>query len=671
MTKTTLRCWPGLAGAILSLLFIAANLSAQPETNTTEATPQQLKNMSIEDLMNLNVTSVAKQPQAYGEAPASIEVITGDEIERSGASSIPEALRLADNLEVAQVDASKWAISARGFNSSVSDKLLVLIDGRSVYSPLFSGVIWNMQDYLLEDIDRIEVISGPGGTLWGANAVNGVINITTKSAEDTQGFYFDAGGGTELEDFTGMRYGSTLASNVYFRVYGKFFDEGSEVFTDGSSAHDSWDRAQGGFRIDDVASAQDHVTLQGDVYTDGINSVPDGEGTPQDYGTESGANVLSRWTHSFAEDTDMSLQLYYDHTHLAAPFQGSGAIPPGVLFDTLDTYDLDFQDRFPLGTWNNVVWGAGYRFTHDVTINEPVVAFIPPTLDRNLFNIFAQDEIKLCETVFLTLGSKLEHDDYTGFEVEPSARLQWNITDRQMVWGAISRAVREPSRYDRDLFEPNPSYGTLLGTSNSTFESETVIAYELGYRAQLTEKTSGSLTGFYNNYSDLRSLNYIDGAAPALPLVFENNLEGNTYGIEAASDYHLFDWWRLHAGYDLLKEDIHVKPGYTDLDDALNETSDPQQQFFFRSSMDLPYRTELDGAFRWIDTLHNNSGATPGTVPAYAEMDVRLGWHATKNLELSLVGQNLLHERHVEYGYPNSSQEAILRSVYGEVAWQF
>ena len=295
------------------------------------------------------------------------------------------------------------------------------------------------------------------------------------------------------------------------------------------------------------------------------------EGTPQDYGTESGANTIGRWTHSFADDADMTLQMYYDHTHLAAPFQGSGAIPAGVLFDTLDTYDVDFQDRFPLGTWNSVIWGMGYRFTHDVTINEPVVAFLPATLNQSLFNVFGQDEIKIVDDVLLTVGSKLEHNDYTGFEVEPSARLQWNITDKQMVWGAVSRAVREPSRYDRDLFEPSPGYGTLLGTNNSPFQSETVIAYELGYRAQISRTVSGSFSTFYNHYNDLRSLNYGDGAAPALPLVFANNLEGNTYGFEMAGDYHMLDWWRWHAGYDLLKEDIHVKPGYTDLDDAHNE----------------------------------------------------------------------------------------------------
>jgi iron complex outermembrane receptor protein len=657
--------------ASTAVLLLAAPLLAQ--NNSPEETTAQLKNMSLQDLMSMDVTSVSKQPQPYSEAPAALNVITGDEIHDFGAYTFPEALRLADNLDVAQRTSSSWSISARGFNASVGDKLLVLIDGRTVYSPLFSGVIWNMQDYLMEDIDRIEVISGPGGTMWGANAVNGVINITSKSAADTQGLYLEAGGGSELEDFTGARYGGTLASNVYYRVYGKWFDMGSEVFDDGTSAHDSWYRAQGGFRIDDQASANNPVTVQGDFYTGGTGTVPGGEGTPYAYGTTSGGNIISRWTHNFADDADMTLQLYYDHTHLAAPFQSDAAFaaPAGVLIDDLDTYDLDYQDRFPLGSWNHVIWGAGYRFTHEDDVNEPLVAFIPAAFDRDLYSTFAQDEVNIADGVSLTGGTKVEHNGYTGFEIEPSVRLQWTITDKQMVWGAISRAVREPSRYDVNLFEPDPAYGTFLGSSNSSFISEKVIAYELGYRSQLTEKMSGSLSSFYNHYSDLRSLNYILGATPSLPVVWENNMAGNTYGFEASSDYQLLDWWRLHGGYDLLKENIFIKPGYTDLDGGLNETADPQQQVFLRSSMDLPYRTSLNAAFRWVDVVHNNDGPVAGRVPAYAELDLRLGWHATKNLEFSIVGQNLLHNRHPEAGFPNSSQEQIVRSVYGEVAWQF
>ena len=362
--------------------------------------------------MDQEVTSVAKQPEPYREAPAAIQVITGDEIRRSGASSIPEALRLADNLDVAQVTSSDWAISARGFNASVGDKLLVLMDGRSVYTPLFSGVIWNMQDYLLEDIDRIEVISGPGGTLWGANAVNGVINITSKSAKDTQGLYVEAGGGTWLQDFTGVRYGGMLASNVYYRVYGKYFDRGPEVYADGTSAQDSWNQGQGGFRIDDRGFFAKSIHVAGRYFRrrqpirrraakerDNANAE----------GTGSGGNILGRWTHTFADDSDMSLQLYYDRTHLSRrPFNPSrrSAFRRGLCMTTLTPPIWIFRTAFRSARGTRSSGELGYRFTHDDVQDAPVVAFIPNDLDQNLFSGFVQDEIKLHENVFLTLGSK-------------------------------------------------------------------------------------------------------------------------------------------------------------------------------------------------------------------------------------------------------------------------
>jgi iron complex outermembrane receptor protein len=678
--EISIRRFSKLSSVMLGLLIAitptvnAEELAPAVPADTTKTNSEVIatfKKLSLEELMEQDVTSVAKEPQPLGQAPAAIQVVTRDEIRRSGASSIPQALRLADNLDVAQLSSSQWDISARGFNpSGFSDKLLVLMDGRSIYTPLLAGVIWNMQDYLLEDIDRIEVISGPGGTLWGANAMNGVINITSKSAKDTQGLYVEAGGGNWLQDFVGIRYGGMLTSNVYYRVYGKYFDWDSEVYADGTSAHDSWNRGQGGFRIDTDSSSKNQFTLQGDIFGGDNDSTPGGEGTANEEGTSSGGNILGRWTHTFSDDSDISLQLYYDRTHLGAPFQSAGAIPAGNLVDDLDTYDLDFQNRFPLGTWNNIVWGFGYRFTHDVVQDAPLVAFLPNTLDRNLYNSFIQDEIKLRKNVFLTLGSKLEHNDYTGFEVEPSARIQWNVTDKQMIWGAVSRAVRTPSRYDRDLFEPSPGFGTFLGTSSSTFESETLIAYELGYRAQLGKKISGSLSAFYNNYDNLRSLTNTAGAPP---FFFANNLRAQTYGFELSADYQILDWWRLHGGYDLLKEDIYTKLGEADISHGLAETADPQNQVFLRSSMDLPYRTELDVGLRWIDTVHTGSlgATTPGTVPAYAEMDVRLGWHATKNLELSIVGQNLLHDQHPEAGSPGPTQEQIVRSVFGKIAWKF
>jgi len=657
--------------AAVSLLVFTTHAFAQiTETNRPS---ELLKKMSLEELMSLDVTSVAKQPEPYGQAPAAIQVVTGEDIQRSGASSIPEALRLADNLQVAQKNSHNWAISARGFNTALANKLLVLIDGRSVYTPLFSGVFWDVQDYLLEDIDRIEVISGPGGTLWGANAVNGVINITTKSAKETQGLYTEAGGGTWLQDFAGVRYGGVLASNVYYRVYGKYFDRGDEVYPNGDNASDSWRMGQGGFRIDSEASPQNPLTLQGDFYL-GNENVPTG-GDAQ----TGGGNILGRWTHTFADDSDMSLQMYYDRTHLADPIPAYAIgtfvlAPAGTLTDDLDTYDVDFQHHFHLGERNNIIWGLGYRFTHEVDDNAPGLAFLPPTLDQNLFSGLVQDEIMLRENLFFTLGTKLEHNDYTGFEVEPSARLQWNVTPKQMIWGAVSRAVRTPSRVDRDMSQPAPSSPLVILQGSPGFDSETLIAYELGYRSQLGPKVSASVSTFYNDYNDLRSTttnSVLNGFGLPFPFYFQNNLEGETYGVELGATYQMLSWWRLHGGYNFLEENLRVKSGQTDINNGLNETSDPQQQFSIRSSMNLPKNVELDAGLRWVDTLHNNSGATQGTVPSYFELDVHIGWHVTKNLEISLVGQNLLHDQHAEYGFPSPTREEIQRSVYGKVAWQF
>jgi iron complex outermembrane receptor protein len=626
--------------------------------------------MSLEELMDQEVTSVAKEPEPLGQAPAAIQIITHDEIRRSGASSLPEALRLADNLEVAQDNAHDWNISARGFNTGLSNKLLVLIDGRTVYTPLFSGVTWDVQNVMLEDLDRIEVVSGPGGTLWGANAVNGVINVISKSAQDTQGWYMEGSGGSELRDSGAIRYGGTLAPNVYFRVYGNYFDRNNEVYANGTSAPDAWSEGRGGFRIDTAGPSDDKFTMQGDYY----NGAAGNAVRPGTKNLQSGGNVLGRWSHTFSSDSDMSLQVYYDRTNVSVPEGGLGFEPPGTFTDNLDTADLNFQHHFSVGDRNQVTWGAGYRFTHDVSGAAPALELLPPTLDQNLFSAFVQDEIKLQDDLFFTLGTKIEHNDYTGFEVQPSGRLQWNVTPKQMLWAAVSRAVRTPSRLDHDLFEPTglPLPFPQSGLDGSTgFISETLIAYELGYRAQLGDKVSGSISTYYNDYSNIRSTTPGPASTFLLPIVLQNNLEGETYGIEVSADYQALDWWRLHAGYDFLKEHIHVKPGEVDFTHGLNETADPQNQVSFRSSMDLPQNMEFDTGLRWVDTLTINNGPTAGTVPSYFELEARLAWHPTKDLEISIVGQNLLDDEHPEYGFPSPTRVEIERSVYGKIAWHF
>ena len=492
------RTWAG--GFCASLLALAAvncragETGSAPSTNAArvpaESGVAQLKELSLEELMDIEVTSVSKRPERLSETASAIQVITQEDIRRSGATRLPEALRLASNLEVAQIDSRRWAISARGFNSPFSNKLLVLIDGRTVYTPLFAGVFWDVQDTLLEDIDRIEVISGPGATLWGANAVNGVINIITKDAKDTQGTLLAGGGGTELRGFGGVRYGGAVAPNFRYRIYGKYFDRDGTVLPDGRDASDDWHQGQGGFRMDWDASESDVFTVQGDGYDGRISQAG------ADAIDVSGANVIGRWSHTFYEGSELTLQLYYDRTHRDIP---------GEVSEDLDTYDVDFQHRFPLGERHDIVWGLGYRLIEDDVGNSPAVAFLPPQVSRQWFSGFVQDEIALVkDRVHLTLGTKIEHNDYTGFEFQPSGRLAWRLSEQQILWSAISRAVRTPSRIDRELFlrvdDPD-----LRIDGGPDFESEELLAYELGYRVQPFSRLGLSLAAYYNDYDDLRS----------------------------------------------------------------------------------------------------------------------------------------------------------------------
>jgi iron complex outermembrane recepter protein len=663
------RRW--VAAGLVLVLGPVAQVGAQTPPADSAVS---LKRLSLEELSNLEVYSVSKEPEPYGQAPAAIHVITREDIRRSGATTVPEALRLADNLIVAQKSAHAWAISARGFNTDLANKLLVLIDGRTVYTPLFSGVFWDRQDYLLEDIDRIEVISGPGGALWGANAVNGVINIITKSAADSQGLYAEGAGGSQVEGIGSMRYGGTLASNGFFRVYGKYAGYGNEFFPDGQDAQDSWRMGQTGFRIDTKPSARDALTVQGDLYV-GREHLATG-GTAR----VGGGNVLARWSRTLSDDSDFNLQTYYDRTHLFDPIQaqvlnGTLIAPAGNLQDDLDTYDADFQHRFRLAEGHRLSWGLGYRLTHNVVGNAPALGFVPPVLTQSLFSAFLQDEIALSTTAAVIVGSKVEHNGYTGLEVEPSARLQWKLSGGRLVWAAVSRAIRAPARVDRDERLATPALAPVIENlliGGADFKSENVVAYEGGFRGKLGPAVSTSVSVFYNVYDDLRSTS-LSPPDPLFglpfPLFFENNLEGHTYGVELSADSHVREWWRVHTGYTFLSEDIHVEPGRMDFNNALNETADPQHQFALRTSIDVSPRVELDTGLRWVGAfLFNNSGVA-GTVPRYTELNTRIAWQPTPRLELSLVGQNLLHDQHLEYVVSGSNpREEIGRRVYGKAA---
>jgi iron complex outermembrane receptor protein len=636
-------------GAAL-LLFLA--VPAWPVQVTELPAPaSELKRLSLEQLMEIDVTSVSKRSEPVSGAAAAITVITGDDIRRSGANNLPDALRLAVSMEVAQSNGNTWAIGSRGFNLTTSNKLLVLIDGRTVYTPLFSGVFWDVQDVMLEDVDRIEIIRGPGATLWGANAVNGVINILTRSSHETQGALVTLGGGKEEEGFASFRQGGRIGDGTTYRAYGKYSYRDALAYADGGSARDPLRRGQAGFRLDRAGSeaGAGDFTLQGDAYH-GLagQAVVIRADTVLD-----GANLLGRWTHNYSADSGSALQVYYDYTHRRIPrwFE-----------EHRHTVDVDYQHRIRVGSRQQVVLGGGYRTTHDQVENSPGVAFLPDHVTESLFSAFAQDEIALEPQVRLTLGTKLEHNRWTGFEVQPSVRLAWVPNERHTLWGAVSRAVRTPTRYDEDIVFYTAA-GTPLLEGSNRFVSEEMLAYELGYRAQIRTGLLLDAATYYNAYDHLRS--YEPTPSTVLPYEFGNRLNADTWGFELRMSAQATPWWRLHAGYAYLNKDLRLDPQSFDPTGGKAEGNDPRSRFVLRSLMDLPRDVELDGTLRYVARLPSP------VVPAYTELDLRLGWHATGALEFSLVGQNLLHARHPEFGAPSPLREEVQRSLYGKATWRF
>ncbi|MBS0360848.1 MAG: TonB-dependent receptor [Proteobacteria bacterium] len=627
----------------------ARGAEIQGDEAEAEQTVDKLKDFSLEDLANLTVTSVSKREERLSEAAASVFVITGDDIRRSGATTLPEVLRLAPNLQVTQTSASGYVITARGFNGnpgaqSFSNKLLVLIDGRSVYSPLFSGVYWDMQDVLPGDIDRIEVISGPGATLWGANAVNGVVNIITRAAGQTQGGLVEAEGGNQGRQL-GLRYGGKAGDDLAWRVYGRALAEEGQRSAAGARLGDEWSRAQGGFRLDWAARTSDRVTLQGDVFR-GSEDQP-GAGDEN----IAGRNLTAHWDHMGASGSELQVTAYYDFA--ARSTEGGGG-----KFKVY-TYNLEAQQSLNLGERHQLVWGGGLRSSRYRIEGTPTLFFNPASGHLDLGDLFAQDTVTLAPTLRLTVGLKVEADPYVKATPLPDLRLTWTPSDTATLWGAVSKAVRAPTPFDREVVEKLAPTAPPQLIGDSAFQHEELMTYEVGAHLRPWPIASFSISAFYNHYDQLRTIELSPGRV--LPLVWGNMLEGSTYGLEAWGEVRVQPWWRLSGGVSTLHEDLRFKAGATGIVGPRQDGEDPKVQTSLKSSMDLGSRVSLDGNLRYVGALPD------GLVPAYVELDGRLGWNVTERLELSVSGRNLLHARHEEY--PGGA--FIQRAVTADLLWRF
>jgi iron complex outermembrane receptor protein len=653
-----------------------------------------LNNLSLEQLSNLEVTSVSKKAEKASQAAAAIYIITQDDIHRSGMQSIPDLLRMVPGLQVAQSGSQNWDVSSRGFNGEFSNKLLVMIDGRSVYTPVFSGVFWDVQNVLLEDIDRIEVIRGPGATLWGANAVNGVINIITKSAKDTQGTLISAAAGNQDRVSTAGRFGGN-EGDLYYRSYAQYFNDNqlhtagnpAAGIAPGTGAEDQWHNAQGGFRLDWGKTDNETTTLQGDVYQGQENALRFLPVTPaispgliniaDTTDNTSGMNLVGRWKHQISTGSDVTLQAYYDDAIREFEYVGSSL--------HTQTFDIDFQHNLTLGSRNELTWGLGYRAINSDFGNGFYISYQPEDYNENLFSGFLQDKLALVQdTLYLTFGTKLEHNDFSGFEWEPSVRLAWTPTENQTLWAAISRAVRSANQSDQDLHLvlaalPSPTPAILAEQGLQSAESDIVDSYEVGYRIRPQSNLSFDVTAFVNEYKQLDSSmsgNPYLASDPTMgsylnyPLYNTNTDYGETHGIELATTWKPMSRIKISGGYSVFYETLHIAGSGP----VTNNGTAPQQQFNARSFVDLPHDVEWDTMLYYVDRVPSVSDGFGGqeAIPAYLRLDMRLGWKPTPGLDLSLIGQNLLQSEHIEYSpFLYQTTEEIGRSVLAKATLKF
>ncbi|WP_207188571.1 TonB-dependent receptor plug domain-containing protein [Thiocystis minor] len=679
------RFQPDPAATLIGIILLLAGVTAaRGDGDLTE--------LSIEELLDVKVTSVGKKTQSLSDAAAAVFVVSNEDIRRSGATSIPDALRMVPGLQVKRLDANKWAISARGFSGRFANKLLVLIDGRTIYTPSFSGVYWENQDAMLADVERIEVIRGPGATLWGANAVNGVINIITKSAAETQGGLAEVGVGSEERAIGALRYGGKLAPDTYARFYAKYNERDALITTLGEDGGDDWDLGQGGFRVDSVFASGDRVTFKGDLYHSRLRQqleIPDPLAAPtytesvDDRMTAEGWNLLGRWERALSVSSNASFQFYYDHSDRNEGYVGQRH----------DIIDLDFQQRAKAGERQDIVWGLGYRGIDDRFHSTDLAGLTPSRENRNLWSGFLQDEIELVsERLRLTLGSKVEHNEYTGLEVQPNLRLLWKASEQSSLWGAVSRAVRTPSRAELSASvttrveaagAPDSLPILVSSVGDTGYKSESLIAYELGLRTAPMKRLSLDVALFYNDYDQLRTsgtiseleLSLADGYLD-LEMPFDNEASGHGYGLEVSADFQARDWWRLVLAYSYLDLDLKASAETLDTSNDTQARTDPRQQISFRSLMNPRPDIDLDLWVRYVDQTYpafDVSRYSDQLIPAYWTLDLRLAWRPRAGLELAIVGQNLLSPSHQE-GYSDAYGNIPLevqRGLYGTIRLAF
>lgn len=672
---------PALKGtpraALISILLLTGLVNQSVAGPRESPAPDDaLKQLSLAELGNVEVTTTSKEPSEVWKTPAAVFVITQDDIRRSGATSIPEVLRLAPGVEVAQVDSGHWSVGIRGFGSVLASKLLVLIDGRSVYAPLFAGVYWQAQATPLEDVERIEVIRGPGGTIWGANAVDGVINIITKSSKDTRGSMMSLGGGNVDQGTANFRNGGGNGRGLTYRVYGMGFLRGAQFHADGNN-FDEWRSAQAGFRTDYDSGTRDTFTFQGDIYREGSGEAttyalysPPSQVNVFATADLSGGNLLGRWKRVVNAGSDFQIQAYFDRTNHFEPEFG----------ETRDTFDVDFLDHLTLPGQQNFLWGLGARVSPGNVIQTvPSIDFLPHSLTDHIYSGFVQDEIGFFDhQLMLTVGTKLEHNNYTGFEVQPSGRLLWNRTPREAVWGSVTRAVRTPSRIDEDIqltdFATVTSLPIYLRVSgNRQFRSEELIAYETGYRRLVTPHAYVDVALFYNDYNDLYSFQVGDPffettpppAHAIIPILTSNGIKGNTKGFEVSPDWTPVKGWELRASYSYLDMELENKPGSNDPSSIPGyEGSSPRHQVVVQSFVNLPKKLQFDQTYRYVSALPAQ------TVASYQTMDARIGWSISRQLEVSVGGRNLLRPHFAQYGSDPGGLVETKRAVYANVVWR-